>query len=69
MSAEHYADEQQNEIEILQSIYPTELVELSQDPRRFTLTIRIDDDGDGDFRPCTLDLTIEYTATYPDTLP
>ncbi|KAJ2394212.1 rwd domain-containing protein [Coemansia sp. RSA 2603] len=67
MSAEHYAEEQQNEVEILQSIYPTEYVQESTDPCRFSLTIAIDDVDD--IRPCTLQLTIEYTPTYPDELP
>ncbi|KAJ1647350.1 rwd domain-containing protein [Coemansia asiatica] len=68
MSSEHYAEEQQNEIEILQSIYPTEFVEESQDPRRFSLAIAVNDYSD-DLRPCTLQLTIEYTKMYPDELP
>ncbi|KAJ1815236.1 rwd domain-containing protein [Coemansia sp. RSA 2599] len=68
MSAEHYAEEQQNEIEILQSIYPTEFTQESDDPRRFSLTILVDDYVD-DLRPCTLQLTVEYTKTYPDELP
>ncbi|KAJ2723165.1 rwd domain-containing protein [Coemansia sp. Benny D115] len=67
MSAEHYAEEQQSEIEILQSIYPTEFVEESQDPWRFSLTILIDDADD--IRPCSLQLGVEYTPTYPDALP
>ncbi|KAJ1722978.1 rwd domain-containing protein [Coemansia erecta] len=67
MSAEHYAEEQQNEIDILQSIYPTEFVQESTDPCRFSLTIAVDDVDD--IRPCTLQLTVEYTPTYPDELP
>ncbi|KAJ2776776.1 rwd domain-containing protein [Coemansia interrupta] len=67
MSAEHYAEEQQNEVDILQSIYPTEFVQESTDPYRFSLTIAVDDADD--IRPCTLQLTIEYTPTYPDELP
>ncbi|KAJ2497863.1 rwd domain-containing protein [Coemansia sp. RSA 1972] len=62
----HYAEEQANEIEILQSIYPTEFEELSTDPRQFSITVPVEED---DVRSCTLCLTVMYTATYPDELP
>ncbi|KAJ2861942.1 rwd domain-containing protein [Coemansia aciculifera] len=64
----HYAEEQTNEVEILQSIYPTELEILhSEVPQKFTISIDIEDDDE--IRPCNLLLTVEYTETYPDSLP
>ncbi|KAJ2488904.1 rwd domain-containing protein [Coemansia sp. RSA 2050] len=64
----HYTEEQTNEIEILQSIYPTELVMLrSEAPQKFTISVDVEDDGE--IRPCNLQLAVEYTETYPDTLP
>ncbi|KAJ2040367.1 rwd domain-containing protein [Coemansia sp. S3946] len=64
----HYAEEQTNEVEILQSIYPTELEILHTEvPQKFTISIDIEDDDE--IRPCSLLLTVEYTETYPDALP
>ncbi|KAJ2012201.1 Protein gir2 [Coemansia sp. S610] len=64
----HYAEEQTNEVEILQSIYPTELVILHAEvPQKFAISVDVEDDGE--IRPCNLQLTVEYTETYPDTLP
>ncbi|KAJ2008991.1 rwd domain-containing protein [Coemansia thaxteri] len=68
MSAEHYAEEQNNEVEILQSIYPTELEVLhTTAPQKFSIVVDVEDEDE--IRPCTLSLTVEYTATYPDELP
>ncbi|KAJ2850853.1 rwd domain-containing protein [Coemansia brasiliensis] len=64
MADEHYAEEQANEIEILQSIYPTELTQHSSNS--FTIAILVDEE---DVRHCTLNLTIEYTPKYPDEAP
>ncbi|KAJ2359338.1 rwd domain-containing protein [Coemansia erecta] len=66
MTDAHYAEEQANEIEILQSIYPTEFEEHSTDPHKFSITVAVEED---DVRPCTLQLTVTYTAKYPDELP
>ncbi|PIA17690.1 RWD-domain-containing protein [Coemansia reversa NRRL 1564] len=63
---EHYIDEQNDEIEILQSIYPNEFTEHSTDPHKFSLNISIEEE---DIRPCNLSLGIEYTTKYPDELP
>ncbi|KAJ2717020.1 Protein gir2 [Coemansia spiralis] len=64
MADGRYAEEQASEIEILQSIYPTELTQHSA--TEFSITIAVDEE---DVRPCTLDLAIEYTPEYPDELP
>ncbi|KAJ2368721.1 rwd domain-containing protein [Coemansia sp. RSA 2611] len=66
MTNEQYAEEQANEIEILQSIYPAELELLSTNPHSFSITIPVDEE---DVRPCTLQLAVTYTAQYPDELP
>ncbi|KAJ2742323.1 rwd domain-containing protein [Coemansia sp. BCRC 34301] len=68
MADAHYSEEQTSELEILQSIYPTELEVLhASTPLKFTISIDVEDEDE--IRPCNLQLTIEYTATYPDSLP
>lgn len=68
MSDEFYLEEQRNEIEILQSIYPTELQILTEEPpARFA--IRVDINDEDEIRPCALSLSVEYTAKYPEELP
>ncbi|KAJ2548750.1 rwd domain-containing protein [Coemansia sp. RSA 1933] len=68
MTDEHYKEEQQNEIDILQSIYPTEFEEIATDPYKYSIKIQIEDEDD-EIRPCIVSLTVEYTPTYPDELP
>ncbi|KAJ2608046.1 rwd domain-containing protein [Coemansia sp. RSA 1365] len=63
---ERYIDEQNDEIEILKSIYPSEFTEHSTDPHKFSLNISIEEE---DIRSCNLSLGIEYTTKYPDELP
>ncbi|KAJ2158162.1 rwd domain-containing protein [Coemansia sp. RSA 552] len=68
MTDSHYAEEQADEVAILQSIYPTEFQEITTDPvHKFAIAIAIDEEDD--IRPCTLLLTVEYTAQYPEELP
>ncbi|KAJ1961616.1 rwd domain-containing protein [Dipsacomyces acuminosporus] len=67
MADDHYLEEQRSEIEILQSIYPTEFEEIAQDPPKYSITIAVDEDDD--IPAASLKLVIEYTATYPDELP
>ncbi|KAJ2772530.1 rwd domain-containing protein [Coemansia nantahalensis] len=64
MADARYAEEQASELEILQSIYPTELTQHSA--TEFSISIAIDEE---DVLPCTLDLAIAYTPEYPDELP
>ncbi|ORX67452.1 hypothetical protein DL89DRAFT_213662, partial [Linderina pennispora] len=54
------------EVEILQSIYPSEFTELAESPYRFSIEIALEDD---ELPASTVLLTVEYTATYPDELP
>eukprot|EP00128_Syssomonas_multiformis_P012141 Colp12_sorted_trinity150504_noHs@774 len=62
-----YAEEQAQEIEALQSIYPEEFEELESDgPRAFKITLKPDNyDQDVDFDG-RVNLYVQYTATYPD---
>ncbi|KAJ2593650.1 rwd domain-containing protein, partial [Coemansia sp. RSA 1804] len=70
MTDDRYKEEQQNEVDILQSIYPTEFEEIATDPQyKFSIRIPIDDDGEDEIRPCVVKLVVEYTPTYPDELP
>ncbi|KAJ1938915.1 rwd domain-containing protein [Linderina pennispora] len=66
MSDEYYLEEQRSEVEILQSIYPSEFTELAESPYKFSIEIALDDD---ELPASTVLLTVEYTATYPDELP
>ncbi|KAF9197803.1 RWD domain-containing protein 1, partial [Haplosporangium sp. Z 27] len=62
-----YKEEQANELEALQSIYPDEYEEISNDPGEFTIHI-VPDEQDGE-DIYSLKLHVKYTETYPDTLP
>ncbi|KAI1296400.1 RWD domain-containing protein 1 [Mortierella claussenii] len=62
-----YKEEQANELEALQSIYPDEYEEISNDPGEFTILV-VPDEQDGD-DTYSLKLHVKYTETYPDTLP
>ncbi|KAG0046762.1 RWD domain-containing protein 1 [Gryganskiella cystojenkinii] len=62
-----YKEEQANELEALQSIYPDEYEEISNDPAEFSIRVEPDEqDGDDIY---VLKLIVKYTETYPDTLP
>ncbi|XP_065178592.1 RWD domain-containing protein 1-like [Sycon ciliatum] len=62
-----YAEEQANEIEALQSIYPNEFEELGQSPWRFLVDVQPEasDDIDEDER-CSVRLKFKLGDTYPD---
>ncbi|KAI7860174.1 RWD domain-containing protein 1 [Circinella umbellata] len=60
-----YLEEQQNELEALQSIYPEEFEEISDNEFRIAI---FPDDQDED-QSCALSLWVKYTPTYPDELP
>ncbi|KAJ2962308.1 hypothetical protein NQZ79_g2547 [Umbelopsis isabellina] len=60
-----YAEEQQNELEALQSIYPDEFEDLGSEG--FRIIVRPDDQDEE--APTVLALKVQYTANYPDELP
>ncbi|CAO3566499.1 unnamed protein product [Mortierella alpina] len=62
-----YKEEQTNELEALQSIYPDEYEEISNDPGEFSILI-VPEEQDGE-DIYSLKLHVKYTETYPDTLP
>ncbi|KAF9178336.1 RWD domain-containing protein 1, partial [Haplosporangium sp. Z 11] len=62
-----YKEEQTNELEALQSIYPDEYEEISTDPAEFSILIEPEEQDDENIY--TMKLHVKYTATYPDTLP
>ncbi|KAF9915585.1 RWD domain-containing protein 1 [Lobosporangium transversale] len=62
-----YKEEQANELEALQSIYPDEYEEISTDPGEFKILI-VSDEQDGQ-NTYSIKLHVKYTETYPDVLP
>ncbi|KAJ9065082.1 Protein gir2 [Entomophthora muscae] len=73
-----YSEEQNSELEVLQSIYPEELRVLSEDPLSYEIFLSLEDvlgapdynsDEDLDQLVSSLLLTITYPPTYPDILP
>lgn len=69
MSAAHYAEEQTNELQALESMYPNELQILSSDsPIQFNIKLTTDDYFDNEIR-LTVQLQFELPEKYPDELP
>ncbi|RUS22805.1 ubiquitin-conjugating enzyme/RWD-like protein [Endogone sp. FLAS-F59071] len=64
-SSKDYAEEQRNELEALQSIYPDEFEQISDTEFR----IRVEPEEQDSAEPCILALHVTYTPTYPDELP
>ncbi|XP_029959412.1 RWD domain-containing protein 1 isoform X2 [Salarias fasciatus] len=62
-----YGEEQRNELEALQSIYPDSFTVLSENPSCFTITVTSDAGQDGEIVETTLRFT--YTEEYPDQAP
>ncbi|KAF9436601.1 RWD domain-containing protein 1 [Entomortierella beljakovae] len=62
-----YKEEQANELEVLQSIYPDEYEEISNDPGEFNILINPEEQDD--LEDYSFKLHVKYTETYPDTLP
>lgn len=60
-----YLEEQQNEIEALESIYPDEFTSISE--KEFEIAIYPDEQDEEN--PRGLSLHVTYTANYPDELP
>jgi hypothetical protein len=69
MSAAHYTEEQTNELQALESMYPNELEILSTEtPIRFNIQLTTDDYLDNEVR-LTAQLQFELPEKYPDQLP
>ncbi|CAG8680723.1 3350_t:CDS:2, partial [Ambispora leptoticha] len=61
----HYQEEQQQELEVLRSIYPDELEEISSNEYK----IKLEPDEQDSLAPITIALHIKYTPTYPYEIP
>ncbi|XP_047455736.1 RWD domain-containing protein 1 [Mugil cephalus] len=62
-----YAEEQRNELEAIESIYPDSFTVLSEDPISFTITVTSDAGENGETVETTLKFT--YVEKYPDEPP
>ncbi|RVE62133.1 hypothetical protein OJAV_G00154140 [Oryzias javanicus] len=62
-----HAEEQRNELEAIESIYPDSFTVLSENPTTFTVTVTSDIEEDGKTVEATLKFT--YTEKYPDEPP
>ncbi|KAK5605670.1 RWD domain-containing protein 1 [Crenichthys baileyi] len=62
-----YVEEQRNELEAIESIYPDSFTVVSEDPTSFTITVMSDAAEHGDTVEATLKFT--YVAKYPDEPP
>uniref|UniRef100_A0A8D3BW19 RWD domain-containing protein 1 n=1 Tax=Scophthalmus maximus TaxID=52904 RepID=A0A8D3BW19_SCOMX len=62
-----YAEEQRNELEAIESIYPDSFTVLSDEPTGFTITVASDAAEDGENVEATLKFT--YVERYPDEPP
>lgn len=69
MSADHYAEEQTNELQALESMYPNELEIVSQEsPITFNLQLTTEDYQENEIR-LTAKLQFVLPAKYPDEMP
>lgn len=62
-----YAEEQRNELEAIESIYPESFTVLSDDPTSFTITVTSDPGDNGETVEATIKFT--YVEKYPDEPP
>nr|ACQ58081.1 RWD domain-containing protein 1 [Anoplopoma fimbria] len=62
-----YVEEQRNELEAIESIYPDSFTVLSDDPASFTITVTSDAGENGEIVEATLKFT--YIEKYPDEPP
>ncbi|KAM6967446.1 RWD domain-containing protein 1 [Aplochiton taeniatus] len=62
-----YAEEQRNELEAIESIYPDSFTVLSEVPTSFTITVTSDTGEDDEMVEVTLKFT--YVEKYPDEVP
>ncbi|KAF2234892.1 RWD-domain-containing protein [Viridothelium virens] len=63
-------DEQKEEREVLDSIFPDEIQDISETEYRISITLDVaSDDDDSESRPPTLILQVRYPDAYPDEAP
>ncbi|XP_054879178.1 RWD domain-containing protein 1 [Poeciliopsis prolifica] len=62
-----YVEEQRNELEAIESIYPDSFTVLSEEPTSFTITVTSDAGENGETVEATLKFT--YVSEYPDEPP
>ncbi|XP_034730870.1 RWD domain-containing protein 1 isoform X2 [Etheostoma cragini] len=62
-----YSEEQRNELEAIESIYPDSFTVLSDEPTSFTITVTSDTAENGETVEATLKFT--YVEKYPDVAP
>ncbi|XP_034553052.1 RWD domain-containing protein 1 [Notolabrus celidotus] len=62
-----YAEEQRNELEAIEAIYPDSYTVLSDNPTSFTITVTSDAGENGEIVETTLKFT--YVESYPDEAP
>ncbi|TNN02090.1 RWD domain-containing protein 1 [Takifugu flavidus] len=62
-----YAEEQRNELEAIESIYPESFTVLSDEPTSFTITVTSDPGDNGETVEATIKFT--YVEKYPDEPP
>ncbi|XP_076593998.1 RWD domain-containing protein 1 isoform X2 [Chaetodon auriga] len=62
-----YAEEQRNELEAIESIYPDSFTVISDDPTSFTITVMSDAGENGETVEATIKFT--YVENYPDEPP
>ncbi|KAI4152334.1 MAG: hypothetical protein LQ340_002967 [Diploschistes diacapsis] len=62
-------EEQAEEREVLDSIFPDEITDLSQDSFRVTIALDVQQEDDDDTPTPTILLTISLPESYPDTAP
>ncbi|KAM3614964.1 uncharacterized protein V6R79_021567 [Siganus canaliculatus] len=62
-----YGEEQRNELEAIESIYPDSFTVLSDDPTSFTISVTSDEGANGEVVDATLKFT--YVEKYPDEPP
>lgn len=64
-----YNEEQQNEIEAIQSIYPQEYNEISSNPRCFSIEVKTEDYGEDSEDGAMCEVKFTFTECYPDEVP
>ncbi|KLU83615.1 RWD domain-containing protein, partial [Magnaporthiopsis poae ATCC 64411] len=62
-------EEQVEEREVLESIFPDEITDISETEFRVSITLDVPGEDDGEAEPPVLLLTVQYPEEYPDKPP